>query len=615
MSNLVKKVSKDIIKYKRAYYAGNPLISDLEYDELEEKLRAIDPDNPVLNIVGNVDGGNILHDPPMLSCDKKKDMKSVLRWAGDRDIIWGYKVDGMSLEIEYVDGEIFRGSTRGNGFMGEEITRNVLKISNIPKKIPATGNIKVRGEAYISIQDFENILLVEGVKHRSARNLATGTLLSKESGLVSSRNVCFISFEIIMDEEMDAISKISMLEKWGFEVADMGKIEKEEIEEIHSSVEKNRNDIKYEIDGIVLKYNDPNDREDVGSTSHHPKWMVALKFDSDSKNSEIVDIQWQVGKSGTITPVAIIEPVELCGAVIRKVTMHNAAYVKENGIGIGDVVEVIRSGDVIPKIEKVVENNDNPEPIPDYCPECASKVKYDGIRAVCTNKNCNAQMKRKVVNFTNVVGIEHLGNKTIQRLFDIGYISSAPDLYNLTKTMLEDEFGLNGLKIHKEIQSKRILPLDIFLASLGLKNLSVNRSRKIADSIESLSNLNYDNLIKIDGIGKKTATSIMMQMMKKENWRPLLDHVKISKSGTKPIQEGKLSGKIVYVSGTIDGYSKKDLGEIVIKNGGSWGWGVSKPKKRILVLGENYGKKKVEQAGERGIKTWSSEEFKSMMGI
>ncbi|MCE7743468.1 MAG: hypothetical protein GOP50_13535, partial [Candidatus Heimdallarchaeota archaeon] len=363
MDEEIDKLENLILFHKRKYYDGEPEISDAEYDSLEDRLRDIDPENPVLFIVGAPSGGNVAHDPPMLSCQKAKTVEKVTSWADNRPLMMGYKVDGLSLKVVYENSKLIQAATRGSGTSGDDVTLNVMKIDSIPRTIPVKDRIEVRGELYMRISEFNRInsSLPDGEKYSNPRNLAAGTAKQKDVRKMEGRALNFMVFDLIGWEEHATMEiKARTLKSWGFETSDFLKLDtssSEDIEATFRAVEQERGDLDFEIDGVVFKYDDAVDRDEVGSTDHHPRWQIALKFESKGKSTRLNDITWQVGRTSVLTPVAELEPVEVAGAVISRATMHNADFLVELDAVPGDYVYVERSGEVIPKIISVTAKN------------------------------------------------------------------------------------------------------------------------------------------------------------------------------------------------------------------------------------------------------------------
>jgi len=596
---------------KRAYYAGKPNITDAEYDALEDELRTIDPEHWALKRVG-ADAGTMAHPSPMLSANKAKDIATVIQWAGQKILIWGYKIDGMSVDIIYVDGIFEKAITRGDGLTGEDITEHAKMMADVPPTIDRMGIVSVRGEAYIPLSKFSP----DG-EHKSPRNLATGTLHSKTPSDVKTRGVHFMAWDII-DDTLNGMKKIILLKELGFKTADQGPLEITRLETLYNSIITDRAKFDFEMDGLVIKYDRPDDRQSAGETSHHPKWLIALKFPSTETTTIVEKIDWQVGRTGKVTPVATVSPVELAGATITRATLHNAKFVIDNIVTIGATVTIVRSGDVIPKILGVAKQPEhrNNVIIPANCPICDSKLDYDGTTLFCRNGGCGDIALRKIEHFVKTVGIDQIGPSAVQKLWDGGKVRYPFHLYHLESAYLERELGANGLKIYKNIQNAKTIPMDVFLTALGIRSLGHSASRDIVDGIDDIDDIKDEHIRSV--VGPTIAQSIIDGLGDRSLIEPYkavgikIVPYKRPSSGTSTRNDA-IAGKRIYITGSVKGYKKDDLEGLVTSAGGAWSSSVSK-NMDILVIGDNAGPAKVQKATELGIKMMSAEAFMKLIG-
>jgi DNA ligase (NAD+) len=640
----IEKLADQILFHKRKYYEGEPVISDAAYDILEEQLREIDPHHPVLYIIGTPSSEKVTHDTPMLSCQKATDIEDVLKWSKSYDLFIGYKIDGFSLSLTYERGKLIQAATRGNGISGDDVTLAVMKIASIPKTITDNSRINIRGELFISISEFHRINKQEKASYSSPRNLAVGTVKQKDLKLLEKRNLEFFSFELLgIHDESDLNTKDDMLKSWNFKTAKLTSIEEpteEKISKLFDQVEKSRKDLDFEIDGLILKYNEAKIRREAGSTEHHPKWMIALKFGSKGKISTLKGITWQVGRLGNITPVAELEPIEVMGAVIKRATLHNAEFLETLDISVGDKVLVIRSGDVIPKITEIIEKGDSHSKLPQKCPSCDSPLIRDGVNLKCTGTKCREREIQKIHHWVKNVDIIGLGIKNITKMYDSNLVTHFADLYdkNITETKLVELFGKNGSKIFHNIQDSREIPFSIILAGLGIENLGKGMGKTLAKhfkSYEDLKKASLAQLVKIEGISDTIANSIIQGLNDPSLGDYLLkNNVKIiygkrkKKSKLKMAstlmdfisdeeQKGilkqtaendiKSKGLKIYVTGKVNQYSKKQIEDLLEKHG--YEWAPLTKKLDLLVIGDNPGSTKVVKANKYGIKIISWPEF------
>ena len=641
----IMRLSEQILYHKKKYYDGEPEISDEAYDSLEDKLRTIDPNNPVLFIIGTPEGGKVNHDSPMLSCQKAIDIYDVIRWSNGNSVSIDYKIDGFSLSLIYLNGKFVQAATRGNGFAGDDATIQVMKIKSIPKEIPINERVNIRGELFMPISEFNRVNEEEPTDYNSPRNLAVGTLKQKDLNLLDKRKLEFFAFELLgYNDNTDLISKQKILQDWGFGTAYLTKVESptfENISQIFKEVEARRQKLDFEIDGIILKYNDAKVRDLAGSTEHHPKWMIALKFSSSGEESIINMITWQVGRTGILTPVAEIKPVKIMGAEIRRATLHNAEFLENLNAAPGDTIMVIRSGDVIPKITEIIEKGTNNTELPFQCPSCKSDLKREGVNLVCTSKSCREKEIQQIRHWVKTTEIVGLGPKNITKLYDEGVIKHFSDLYDpqLTKSKLITHLGENGKKIYQSIKLSQELPFAIFLTGLGIESLGQKMGKVLAtkySSFEELKKTTIQQLIQLEGISEITATNILKGVNNPTLGDELIKKgVKIlykedrkrkkqtSVQGTsltaflqpeifkEPSSPKKLigEGKKIYITGKIKGMTKEEVKNYAESLGYEWSPSITKSL-NLLVTGEKSGKVKLEKAMKLGVEIKSWEEFK-----
>ncbi len=622
-----KQLENLILYHKRKYYDDEPEISDAEYDSLEDRLKDIDPENPVLFIVGTPSGGNVIHDPPMLSCQKAKTVDKIISWSENRPLMMGYKIDGLSLKIIYQNSKLIQAATRGSGTLGEDITLNILKIQTIPKTIPFNDRVEIRGELFMRISEFNRIndSLPEEKKYSNPRNLAAGTVKQKDARVMEGRALNFKAFELLKwNDQATTEEKASTLKTWGFETSDYLTIDSPNYEEVSKhfkSVESDRDNLDFEIDGVVFKYNLASDREEVGATDHHPRWQIALKFESKGKSTKLNAITWQVGRTSVLTPVAELEPIEVSGAVISRATLHNADFLIKLDAKPGDFVYVERSGEVIPKIISVTAKNSTGKVnLPDQCPSCGAKTVKSGVNLLCGGDSCRGRDIQLINSWIRKTGIDGIGSKSLEKLYDTGLVKHYSSLYALNEDQLVTLLGRNGAKIFSSIESTRELPFRTFLAGLGIESLGQTMGKKLANNFTSLDELkeaSIEKLTSLEGISDITARNISNGINQTERYEKLFKNgLKIIYPEKKDIQitnnkeTQQVSSLKIYVTGKVEEYTKIELRELIENKGIIWGSGVSKSLD-YLVLAENAGKSRQEQAKALGVKMIKWEEFHS----
>jgi len=623
---MAKEIDKAVLLYKEAkaaYYAGYPVMSDAEFDKLEDRIRALDPHNPVLSIVGAPVTARvkIQHDPPMLSARKVKTVDDVKKWAGNNVVVWGYKVDGMSVDVEYIEGVLSTASTRGDGDEGEDITPAAMNVMPVSIK-NCKKTFKVRGEAYIAINDFNRINDALGGEYDSPRNMGTSTMMVKDPTLAAERHMRFMAWELIVPgQSLSVVQKIDMLTKWGFETADVGLVKNVDgFKKIFDDVTRKRATFDFEMDGVVFKIDDPAIQAQMSVTEHHPRWMVALKFEAAEDETKLTSITWQVGRTFVLTPVAELEPVHLAHAEIKRATLHNARFVRDNKIGAGDMLYIVRSGDVIPKVTGVAKSVNRPEPIPKTCPACGGVTRWGETKVdlFCTNADCPEANIQSILYFLDTIKVKGIGEKTVRRMVADGKVKKPVSVYKLTTEYLTKTFGVNGQKMYDRIVLARKLAIDVFLESLGIELLGQNASRQIAARVKSVDGITPQLVDELFGASSKKAAA-MKPGLAKRPWKSFIDAgvvigsgvvrrvtlppvaakpktrakpVGSTRQGTLDVLVGKpkpkpaaprpatapskraggssLAGKSVYVTGSVEGYTKQQLEDFVVAHGMVW---------------------------------------------
>jgi DNA ligase (NAD+) len=525
----IKKLEAELIKHKALYYQGRPEISDAAYDKIEEELRKLDPKNLTLNIVGSASSASdkIKHDKKMLSLEKTYVLEDLISWMGKEEILSTMKLDGISCSLIYQDGHLVLAKTRGDGTFGENITKKVMWISNIPKFIKAKNKIEIRGELFCDEESFfklsQEMTQIGLEKPTSQRNIVAG-LMGRKDNLELCRYIKFMSFDYLSDEsiifEMD---KFKLLEKHEYLIPEVELHQtKASLEDVIERARNFMSEGDYQIDGLVFTYNKMALHDELGETSHHPRYKIAFKFAGESKTTTLNDILWSVSRNGILTPVGEVEPVELSGAMISRVTLHNYGMVSANNLKKGDVIEIIRSGEVIPKFLSVVKPSKNKFVIPDHCPSCDSKVEIRDIRIYCKNEFCPGKNKEIILNFIQKIGIEDLSGKRLEELINAKMVKSIPDLYRLNTTdliKLDKVKDKLSNKLIDSIQKSKQVDLIVFLSALGLTGGAFSKCEKVVragfDTIKKIKNLSIEQLMNIESFAEKSATEFLSSLRDK----------------------------------------------------------------------------------------------------
>ncbi len=645
-NELVKEIKYHSDRY---YNQDKPEISDFEYDMLMKKLKEIEKEHPELvtsdsptqRVIGNVKKGfeKVTHEVPMQSLQDVFEFSEIENFikkideSNDTDYVVETKIDGLSISLEYVDGILVRGSTRGNGIVGEDVTKNVKTIKNIPTKLKEKVTIEVRGEVYLPKKQF--LILNEKQEEMgkepfaNPRNAAAGTLRQLDSSLVKERKLDVFIFNVQKSEkEFETHSEmIEYCKNLGLNTIPYIKVCKnadEAIEKINEIGEL-RSTLPFEIDGAVVKVNNLNVRKSLGTTTKVPKWAIAYKYPPEEKETKVLDIITQIGRTGVLTPMAVLEPVYIAGSTISKTTLHNFDYIEEKDIRIGDTVLVHKAGDVIPEIEKVVLEKREEDKVkkfvtPTVCPECSEKLeKVNGEVALrCLNSECPAQLYRSIVHFASrdCMNIDGLGEAIVEQLINAKLVEDLADIYYLRYEDLAklDRFGpkkienlLNAIEVTKQNT------LDKLIFGLGIRHIGKKAAKELASSIDTiydLSEISREKLLSLDEFGEKMVDSIIKFFTRAKTIDLLnkLSDAGVNMKGIKVFKASSIfEGKTFVITGSFEGISRNDLTKIIEDNSGKVAGSVSK-KTDYLVAGEAAGSK-LDKAQKLGVKVVSLDEF------
>lgn len=656
----VKELRKQLDYYAKLYYdEDNPAISDFEYDMMMNELKnlekefpnLIDKDSLTQKVGGTVKEGfeKVVHEVPLQSLQdifsfeeleefrervKKAEEKYEIK---DNKFVVETKIDGLSVSLEYKNGEFVRGATRGNGEVGEDVTENLKTIKNIPKKLKENINIIVRGEVFIGKKEFDEMNEEREVLGESlfanARNAAAGSLRQLDSKIAASRPLDIFIFNVQKIEDKNFNShyeELLYLEKIGFNVNPV-KIPCETIDESIKAIKKIGNDrekLSFGIDGAVIKVDNLELREKMGTTAKTPRWAIAYKYPPEKKETLLKDIVCQVGRTGAITPMAILEPVKVAGSTISKTTLHNEDFIKERDLKIGDTVVIQKAGDVIPEVVGVNKKKRNGTEkdfeMPKVCPVCgAPAVREEGEAALrCTGIECPAKSLRTIIHFASreAMNIDGLGYKIIEQLIEKGLISNIADIYTLT---LEDVASLkkNGTKFAQNlidsIENSKQNDLYRLIAALGIRHVGVKGAKILAKKYKTMENLmkaSFESLALVEDIGEITADSIYT-FLKNDQTIDLINRLKKSGVNMKAIEDenadNRFEGKTFVLTGSLEKYTRQEASDIIEKFGGKVSGSVSK-KISYVLAGEEAGSK-LTKAQKLEISIISEEQFEEMI--
>jgi len=633
----IAELIEEINRHDHLYYVeDNPEISDFEYDQLVKELDDLEskypelvrPDSPTRRISGvPLDEFPVVeHRVPMMSLDNSYSPEGLIefderikRWLKDEQIeyVAELKIDGLGIALVYMDKILIRGATRGDGIRGEDVTSNIKTIRSVPLRLNGKSSLKnceIRGEVYMTVSGFKEINSEREngslPPFANPRNAAAGSIRQLDSSIAASRPLDAFFYTLSESERKfkthwDALEE---MRKAGLKVnPHIMKLKSiEDVIKHCESWERQRDQLDYEIDGIVVKVNSLEQQRKLGETAKHPRWAIAFKFAAKQRTTELLDIVVQVGRTGALTPVAILEPVDIGGVTVSRATLHNEDEVKRKDIRIGDTVLVERAGDVIPEVVKpIIEKRNGQErifTIPNNCPVCGSKVVREEGEAVsrCISSSCSAQIKQKIRHFAsrNAMDIEGLGDAIVNQLVDRGIVNSINDIYELDENSFVEleRFGEKSAKnLIEQISKSKGQGLERLLFGIGIRHVGKSAAEDIASefgSMDKLISASEEQLTAIDGIGDIVAESILEFFSEPSN-RDLIEKLGsngVLMSAKKKGVEGPLNGKTFLFTGSLERYSRADAGEKVRSLGGKVVSNVTK-KTNFVVVGMDPGSK------------------------
>ena len=649
---------KKITSYhaKRYYDDDDPEISDFEYDMLMLELRNLEKEYPDLitkdsltqHVGGTVKEGfeKVEHEVPLQSLQDIFDFEELYAFdervrksleVNNLKYIVETKIDGLSVSLEYKNGIFIRGATRGNGLIGEDITENLKTIKHIPQKLKEPINITVRGEVFIGKEEFEKLNQEREENEESlfanARNAAAGSLRQLDSKIAASRPLDIFIFNVQKSDSRkftSHIESLKYLEKIGFNVNPV----KEECNSISEVIEqinkigKNRESLTFGIDGAVIKVDDLNFRDILGTNYKTPKWAIAYKYPPEQKATLLKDIICQVGRTGAITPMAILEPVKVAGSTISKTTLHNEDFIKEKDLRIGDTVLIQKAGDVIPEVVGVLKEkrtgNEKKFEMPKKCPVCgADAIREEGESAVrCIGIECPAKQYRNIIHFASreAMNIKGLGDNIIEEFLNRNMIKNISDLYTLK---LEDIASLkkNGTKFAQNlidaINESKNNEFYRLINGLGIRHIGAKAAKQLAKTyknIDNLQNATYESLVAINDLGEIMAQSVYEFFMQ-EQTKDLIEKFKSyginMQEQENENSDNRFEGMVFVLTGGLENYSRKEAEDIIEKFGGKTSSSVSK-KTTYVLAGEDSGSKFI-KAQNLGIEIINEEQFINMI--
>ena len=658
----IKELRKKLEYYAKLYYdMDSPAISDYEYDMMMNKLKALEKEFPELiskdsltqKVGGHVKEGfkEVTHEVPLqslqdvFSFEELKEFdervkKVALENNEELKYVVETKIDGLSSALKYENGVLVQGATRGNGLVGEDVTENMKTIKHVPKELNEKINITVRGEVFIGTKEFEKMNeereILEEPLFANARNAAAGSLRQLDSKITASRPLDIFIFNVqkydekTFDSENSHFVELSKLEKLGFNVVPV-KTLCNNIDEAIEAIKKigeDREKLSFGIDGAVVKVDNLRLREILGTTYKVPKWAIAYKYPPEKKETKLIDIVCQVGRTGAITPTAILEPVKVAGSTISKTTLHNEDFIKEKGLKIGDTVVIQKQGDVIPEVVDVIKSKRNGTEkdfvMPTVCPVCGAPVVREEGEAVarCIGIECSAKILRNLAHFVSKEGmnIEGLGIKILEQLVDKGFVKNIADIYTLT---VDDVASLkkNGRKFAQNVIDaiNRSKDNDLYqlITALGIRHIGVKSAKGLTkkyNSIDKIANASLEELAMTPDVGLITAESIY-EFFRQPQTIDLIE--KLKEAGVNTLaktsknKDDRFYGKTFVLTGSLENYTRDEASSIIENFGGKVSGSVSK-KTSYVLAGEEAGSK-LTKAQELGVTIISEQEFNQMI--
>jgi DNA ligase (NAD+) len=640
------------------YVADQPTISDFEFDLKLKQLQELelqhpeffDENSPTQRVGGTItkNFATVVHEHRMYSLDNSYSKEDLQDWEvriqkalGDvpLDYTCELKYDGASISITYENGRLLRAVTRGDGFQGDDVTHNIKTIKAVPIHLKGDfpDKFDIRGEIILPLAGFEKmnqeLIEIGETPYSNPRNTASGSLKLQDSAEVAKRPLdCLLYF--VIGANLPFKTQFEGLQKardWGFKVPSQSTRAKnlDEVFDFIAYWDKHRHDLPYETDGVVIKVNNLQHQEELGYTAKSPRWAMAYKFKAEQVTTQLNSISYQVGRTGAITPVANLEPVQLAGTIVKRASLHNADQIEKLDIRIGDLVFVEKGGEIIPKIIAVAQRGSDPEPTIyiTHCPECQTElVRSEGeANHFCPNfYGCPPQIIGRIQHFISrkAMDIDGLGGETVALLYNAGLVANYADLYALQKEQilpLERMAEKSAENLIQGIENSKTIPFERVLYALGIRYVGETVAKKLAKyykSIDAIAQATIMDLILVDEIGDKIAQSVVQFFENQEN-RLIIDRLKqygiqLESAAEEALLSEKLKGKTFVVSGVFELYSRDELKKAIEDNGGKVGSSIS-AKTDFVIAGDNMGPAKLEKANQLKVTIISEVDFKMMV--
>lgn len=644
----IQELVKQLNEYRDVYYnEARSDVSDAEYDrlfdelsELENETGVVYTNSPTQTVGYEVKSEleKVEHSHPMLSLDKTKSVDDLVKFAGDKDCILSLKMDGLTCLLTYENGELVQGETRGDGEIGELITHNAKVFENIPLSIDYKGHFEIEGEAIITYDDFNKIneFLPEDKKYKNPRNLASGSVRQLDSKIVAQRHIKFIAWKVPTDIASSSfINRLLYASNLGFDTVPLlpirGNCNAEFINIVVEQLRKRANEKSFPIDGLVATYNDITYGESLGTTGHHPKHSIAFKFAEDSAETVLREIEWSMGKTGSLTPVAIFDSVDLAGTSVSRASLHNISIMKELNVSIGSTVTVVKKNEIIPQIIYCDANAVDVD-IPTTCPVCSGETQIvkenDSEVLMCTNPHCKGKLLGRVSHFVSKKGmdISGLSEETIKKFVELGWITEITDVYNLEKhydrlsTM--SGFGRKSVdKLRKSIENSKTVRLDKFITSLSIPGIGTSQSKELSKVFGTWNefrdaSVGCYNFTQLDGFGDVLNNNIHSWFEDMSNIADYLASLMTFESEDNSKTNNSLNGKSFVVTGKVYKFKNRDeVKEAIEKFGGKVTGSVTKSTFALINNDIESNSSKNKKAKELGVQIINEDQLIEMLGM
>lgn len=648
----IKRLIKQLNEYRDSYYnEARPVVSDAAYDRLFDELSELENETGIVytnsptQTVGYVvksELEKVKHSHPMLSLDKTKSVNDLVKFSRDKDCILSLKMDGLTCLLTYEDGVLVQAETRGDGEIGELITHNARVFENIPLTIDYKGHFEIEGEAIITYDDFNKIneFLSDDKKYKNPRNLASGSVRQLDSKIASQRHIKFIAWKVPTEIASNSfINRLQYAAELGFDTVPClpirGNCNAEFINIVIEQLRKRANEKNFPIDGLVATYNDITYGESLGMTGHHPKHSIAFKFYDEEVETVLKNIEWSMGKIGSLTPVAIFDPVEIDGTMVERASLHNVSILTKLDLQIGDTIIVYKANQIIPQVKENLSAKDRESAyirIPSQCPVCESSTQIvkenDSEVLMCTNPHCKGKLLGRVSHFVSKKGmdISGLSEETIKKFIELGWIAEITDVYNLEqhydRLSKMSGFGKKSVdKLRKSIENSKTVRLDKFITSLSIPGIGTSQSRELAKVFNTWddfrdASVGCYNFTQIDGFGDVLNKNIHSWFKDMCDIADKLASLMTFKVEGKQNADNSLDGKSFVVTGKVFRFKNRDeIKSEIEKHGGKVTSSVTKSTYALINNDIESNSSKNKKAKELGVQIINEDQLIEMLGM